>query len=80
MERDRDQIEKALRDLPGGLPPRLSMYGTSTIVDRVVKARKQWSDDGRLIAFIQGDWYYVDPYDPGFMDVLGGLDEEGEAL
>lgn len=60
-------LRSALEALPGGLPSDLALYGTSTVAGRIVKGRKKWSPDGRLLAFVQGDWYYVDPNDPHFM-------------
>jgi hypothetical protein len=65
-------IAEALDELPGGLPSALSLYDPATIANRIVKGRKMWSDDGRLLAFIQGQWYYAHPSDEGFMKVYDG--------
>lgn len=68
----RKVISEALDDLPGGLPSSLSLYDGPTIANRIVKGRKMWSEDGRLLAFIQGNWYYAHPSDAEFMQVFEG--------
>ena len=68
MEENITMVRDALDALPHGLPSSLSLYGSSTVAKRIVKGRKKWSPDGRLLAFVQGDWYYIDPNDPQFMD------------
>ena len=60
-------LKASLEALPGGLPGSLSLYDPSTIATRIIKGRKKWSPDGRALAFVQGDWYYIDPSDPEFM-------------
>jgi hypothetical protein len=72
MRLQRKLLMDALGKLPGGLPSSLSLYDESTISERIIKGRKRWSPDGRLLAFVQGDWYYVDPGDPGFMNRYEG--------
>jgi len=62
-----DALISSIEALPGGLPGSLSLYDPSTIANRIIKGRKKWSPDGRAIAFVQGDWYYIDPSDPDFM-------------
>jgi len=60
-------VLRALEALPGGLPSDLSLYDLPTIAERVVKGRQRTSPDGRLLAFVQGHWYYADPGDVEFM-------------
>ena len=61
-------IMRALESLPEGLPTELDLFDEATIAKRIVRGRKSWTEDGRLTAFIQGNWYYADPSDPEFMD------------
>jgi hypothetical protein len=72
MERKKDQLVRAIGSLPGGLPSSLSLYDPPTIAKRIVKGRKKRSKDGRLLAFVQGEWYYADPGDRDFMNPYEG--------
>lgn len=67
MEARRAAITMALERV--GLPSTLDLYDVPTIAGRIVKGRKRWSGDGRLLAFLQGNWYYADPGDADFMRV-----------
>jgi hypothetical protein len=67
MERRKAQLVRALGSLPGGLPSSLSLYDAPTIANRIIRGRKRRAKDGRLLAFVQGEWYYVDPGDRDFM-------------
>ncbi len=67
LEVQADSLISSIEALPGGLPGSLSLYDPSTIASRIIKGRKKWSPDGRVIAFVQGAWYYIDPSDPDFM-------------
>ncbi len=60
-------LTRALEGVPGGLPSDLSLYDPPTIAKRLAKGRKRLSPDGRMLAFVQGEWYYGDPRDPEFM-------------
>lgn len=60
-------LTRALENVPGGLPSDLSLYDPPTIAKRLAKGRKRLSPDGRMLAFVQGHWYYGDPRDPEFM-------------
>ncbi len=70
METMRKGIAIALERV--GLPQALDLYDVPTIAGRIVKGRKKWSKDGRLLAFVQGQWYYADPGDADFMKVHKG--------
>ncbi len=72
MERQLDGLVKALGRVPGGLPSSLDLYDAPTIAKRIIKGRKRWAPNGRLLAFVQGAWYYVDPGDPDFMRMYEG--------
>jgi hypothetical protein len=72
MEAMRRSITESLGKIPGGLPSSLSLYDKSTIANRIIKGRRKWSKDGRLLAFVQGEWYYANPEDKGFMRVYEG--------
>ena len=65
MEARRTGITIALERV--GLPSALDLYDVPTIASRIVKGRRKWSKDGRLLAFVQGQWYYADPGDADFM-------------
>jgi hypothetical protein len=73
MELQRKVIIEAIGRVPGGLPSSLSLYDGPTIAKRVIRGRKKWAKDGRLLAFIQGEWYYADPADREFMKVYDEL-------
>ena len=68
----RTAITESLGKVPGGLPSSLSLYDEATIANRIVKGRKMWSEDGRLLAFVQGEWYYAHPGDKDFMRMYDG--------
>jgi hypothetical protein len=72
MQRQKAQLVRALGALPGGLPPSLSLYDAPTIANRIIKGRKKRAKDGRLLAFVQGEWYYADPGDRDFMRAVEG--------
>ena len=68
MDVNAETLMSAIELLPGRLPSDLSLYGPSTIANRIVKGRKKWSPEGRMLGFVQGDWYYIHPNDPDFME------------
>ncbi len=68
MDVNAEALVSAIELLPGGLPSALSLYDPATIANRIVKGRKKWSPEGRTLGFVQGDWYYVHPNDPEFME------------
>jgi hypothetical protein len=63
----RSHLIKAIDSRQGGLPSSLSLYDAPTIATRIVRGRKRRAPDGRLLAFVQGEWYYVDPGAEGFL-------------
>jgi hypothetical protein len=63
----REKVLMALEAMPNSLPSDLSLYDMSTIADRIVSGRRRTSPDGRLIVFVQGNWYYGNPDDKDFM-------------
>ena len=67
MEGQKAQLVRAIGSLSGGLPSSLSLYDAPTIANRIIKGRKKRARDGRLLAFVQGEWYYADPGDKDFM-------------
>jgi hypothetical protein len=67
MDINAEALVSAIELLPGGLPSALSLYDPATIANRIVKGRKKWSPEGRMLGFVQGDWYYIHPNDPEFM-------------
>jgi hypothetical protein len=67
MEHMRSHLIKAIDSRKGGLPSSLSLYDAPTIAKRIVKGRKKRAPDGRLLAFVQGEWYYADPGDKEFL-------------
>jgi hypothetical protein len=59
----KEALVATIEALPHGLPPSLGLFDAPTIAIRIIRGRKREAHDGKLIAFIQGDWYYVDPRD-----------------
>jgi hypothetical protein len=72
MDARRQDLIDALGRVPGGLPSALSLYDHPTIARRIVRGRKKWAQGGRLLAFVQGEWYYADPRDAEFMNIYRG--------
>jgi hypothetical protein len=60
-------VREAIEALPEGLPSELSLYDSGTIAGRIVSGRKRKAPDGRLLAFVQGHWFYADPGDLDFL-------------